>query len=256
MTRTTAKPPEPNDLALRVYLLGSVDFEIALRLQRRLHFEISENRTQAALILCEHPPAISVGRLGSHAHVYLHGEGPGPCGTPLRWVNRGGGCILHLPGQLAVYPILPLDRLGLDVADYLQRLGQAFVDLTADFSLRAPARADDTGLWVGGRLAAAFGVSVRDWVSCFGAYLNVQPQLDLYRFVQATPLLRAPMTSLECERRGPVRPAMVRQRLVEHFQGRFGFSRVALFTDHPALLANVQRPTRRARAAGAMSKRA
>jgi lipoyl(octanoyl) transferase len=249
-------PPEPNALALRVYLLGNVDFESALRFQRRLHFEIGENRTQAALVLCEHPPSISVGRLGSHAHIHLNGDHLGSWRMPQRWVNRGGGCILHLPGQLAIYPILPLDRLGLDVADYLQRLGQAFVDLTADFSLRAPASADDFGLWVGGRMVGAFGVAVRDWVTSFGAYLNVQPQLDLYRFVQTTPTLRAPMSSLECERRGPVRPATVRQRLVEHFQNRFGFSRVALFTDHPALFANIQRPRSRTRVAGVISKRA
>jgi lipoyl(octanoyl) transferase len=256
MTPVPATPLEPNDLALRVYLLGTVDFEVALRFQRRLHFEISENRTQAALVLCEHPPSISVGRLGSHAHMRLHGDDLHPWRMPQRWVNRGGGCILHLPGQLAAYPIFPLDRLGLDVADYLQQLGQTFVDLTADFSLRAPASADDTGLWVGGRLAAALGVSVRDWITSFGAYLNVQPRLDLYRFVQATPTLHEPMTSLECERRGPIRPAMVRQRLVEHFQTRFGFSRVALFTDHAALLGNVQRPTRRTRVPAALSKRA
>jgi lipoyl(octanoyl) transferase len=251
-----ATPLESNDLALRVYLLGSVEFEAALRFQRRLHFEISENRTQAALVLCEHPPSISVGRLGSHAHVHLHGDHLDSWRMPQRWVNRGGGCILHLAGQLAVYPIFPLEELGLNVAAYLQRLGQIFVDLTADFSLRAPARADDTGLWVGGRLVGAFGVSVRDWVTSFGAYLNVQPRLDLFRFVQATPTLREPMSSLECERRGPVRPAMVRQHLVEHFQNRFGFSRVALFTDHPALLGTVQRPRSRTRVAGAMSKRA
>ena len=252
--RVTA--PEPNDLALRAYLLGTVDFEAALRFQRRLHFEISEDRRQGALILCEHSPSISVGRLGSHAHVHLNGEHLGSWRMPQRWVNRGGGCILHLPGQLAIYPIFPLDQLGLDVADYLQRLGQVFVDLTADFSLRSPASADDNGLWVGGRLVGAFGVAVRDWVTTFGAYLNVQPRLDLFHFVQTTPMLSAPMTSLECERRGPVRPALIRQRLVEHFQNRFGFSRVALFTDHPALSGNVQRPRSRTRVAGAISKRA
>src|SRR5260370_7169288 len=105
-------------------MFGVVDFETALRLQRRLHFEVCENRTQAALMLCEHPPAISVGRQGSHAHIRWTGEEVVPRRLPVRWVNRGGGCVLHLPGQLAVYPILPLDRLGLDVADYLRRLGE------------------------------------------------------------------------------------------------------------------------------------
>jgi lipoyl(octanoyl) transferase len=251
MMRQSVRIEEPNDLSLRVYMLGMVDFETALRLQRRLHFEVCENRTQAALMLCEHPPAISVGRLGSHAHIHLSAEEVVPRRLPVRWVNRGGGCILHLPGQLAFYPIVPLDRLGLNVADYLRRLGEAFLDLTTDISLRAPASADDTGLRVGGRLVGAFGIAVRDWVTSFGAYLNIQPPLDLYRYVQATPAGREPMTSLECERRGPVRPAMVRQRLLEHFQARFGFTRVSLFTDHPALAGKVQRSKARTAVRGA-----
>jgi len=251
MMRQPARIEEPNDLSLRVYMLGIVDFETLLRLQRRLHFEVCENRAQAALILCEHPPAISVGRLGSHAHIRLTGEEVVPRRLPVRWVNRGGGCILHLPGQLAVYPILPLNGLGLNVADYLRRFGESFLDLSADISLRAPATADDTGLRIGGRLVGAFGIAVRDWVTSFGAYLNIQPPLDLYRFVHATPAGRESMTSLECERRGPVRPAMVRQRLLEHFQARFGFTRVSLFTDHPALAGKVQRSRARMAVRGA-----
>jgi hypothetical protein len=43
------------------------------------------------------------------------------------------------------------------------------------------------------------------------------------------------MTSLERERRGPVRPSLVRERLMEHFRARFDFGRVALFTEHPML---------------------
>ena len=43
------------------------------------------------------------------------------------------------------------------------------------------------------------------------------------------------MTSLERERRGPVRPALIRQRLVEAFAERFGFARTALFHHGPFL---------------------
>ncbi len=234
MTHGPIPGTDAADLTLKAYLLGTVDFDAAVRFQRRLHFEVSGPGHAAALVLCEHPPLVSVGRLGSHAHVRLE-----QC--RLRWVSRGGGCILHLPGQLAVYPIFPLGRLGLDVPAFLYRLGLVFLDLCADFSLRATPRVDDAGLWVGDRLLAAFGVAVRDWVSAFGAYVNVQPPLEPYRFVQTTPAGAEPMTSLERERRGPVRPALVRQRLVEHFQNRFGFARVALFSDHPALDGEVRR---------------
>ncbi len=243
---TTGK--DASELALQVYLLGTVDFETMLRFQRRLHFDVCDERIAAALVVCEHPPIISVGRLGSHAHVRSDAEAPA---LPLRWVNRGGGCILHMPGQFALYAILPLERLGLDIAGYLQLLGQSCLALVSDFSLRTVPHADASGVWVGDRLLAALGVSVRDWVTTFGAYINVQPNLDAYRLVQTVPAVRTPMTSLENERRGPVRPALVRQRLVEHFQAAFGFGRVALFSDHPALTGGVERARGRTASEGA-----
>jgi lipoyl(octanoyl) transferase len=231
MIRSSVPCREASNSTLSVYLLGTVDFDAALRLQRRLRYDITEARTAAALIVCEHPPLITVGRLGSHAHLRVDaGESP----LPLRWVSRGGGCIVHRPGQLAVYPILPLDRLGLDVPRYLERLAQTCLAVIADFSLRTPPRADEAGVWVGNRLIAALGVSVRDWISSFGAYINVHPSLEAFRLVRTAPGGET-MTSLERERRGPVRPAMVRQRLIEHFQEVFGFASVALFTDHPVL---------------------
>jgi lipoyl(octanoyl) transferase len=244
MMRPSSPISSAPDLTLQVYVLGTVDFEAAVRLQHRLHYEICETRSRAALILCEHLPLITIGRQGSHAHIRWEcgpAAGKAASGPPIRWVNRGGGCILHMPGQLAVYPIFPLDRLELDITGYLQRLAQACLDVTGDFSLRMPARAEGDGVWVGDRLLAVLGVTVHDWVSSFGAYLNVQPALEYYRLVQTIPGRREPMTSLERERRGPVRPSTVRQRLIEQFQARFGFTRSALFSDHPALAGSVRR---------------
>src|SRR6266567_9392054 len=97
--------PQPG---LHVYLLGLVEFEAALRLQRLLVYQASGEPAQAALVLCEHPPLITVGRQGSHAHILYDREELAARRWPVRWVNRGGGCLLHLPGQLAVYPVLPL----------------------------------------------------------------------------------------------------------------------------------------------------
>jgi hypothetical protein len=43
------------------------------------------------------------------------------------------------------------------------------------------------------------------------------------------------MTSLERERKGPLRMSMVRERLVEHFAKQFHFARTSLFFEHPSL---------------------
>lgn len=227
---------------LQVYLLGTVEFETALAFQKKLLYDVSGNREQSALILCEHPPLISVGRQGSRAHIHYEPAELQVRRWPIRWVNRGGGCVLHLPGQLAMYPILPLDRLGLSLAGYLRLIGSIVTDVLADFHLRTPVQAKSSGVFVGPRPLASIGVAVRDWVSYFGAYVNVQPSLTPYRKVLPGRGNDEPMTSLERERRGPVRAALVRERLIELWSERLGCSSTALFSEHPFLRAFERRP--------------
>ncbi len=227
--------------ALQVYLLGQLDFEAALRFQRRLHYEVSGDRGQAVLLVCEHPPVITVGRQGSRAHILCGPEELRSRQWTIRWVNRGGGCLLHLPGQIAVYPILPLDRLGLSIPAYLEKLHGVIGGLLADFNMRGQTRPDRPGVWVGSRLLAGVGVAVRDWVSYYGAWINVNPGLEAVRLVRWGGAGEQPMTSLERERRGPLRTSLVRERLSEYFRDGFGFARVSLFSDHPALNGCLQR---------------
>jgi lipoyl(octanoyl) transferase len=221
-------------LALHVYLLGLVEFEAALQLQRRLVYHASGADPQAALLLCEHPPLITVGRQGSLAPILYDAEELQGRRWPVRWVNRGGGCLLHLPGQLAIYPILPLKKLALGLRDYLDRLHDVVVAVLGDFSVRARTRAGQAGVWVGDRPVAGVGVAVRDWVTWYGAFLNVHPDLVPFRLLRGAGDDR-PMTSLARERHGPVRMALVRQSLLEHFTHAFGLSRTSIFCSHPSL---------------------
>jgi lipoyl(octanoyl) transferase len=223
------------DPVVQVYLLGSVSFEAALALQRRLVFDIAGNRSAAALLVCEHSPVITVGRQGSWAHILYDREELRKRRWPVRWVNRGGGCILHMPGQLAIYPILALDRLRLGMQDYLDRLQAVFVALLDDFNIRGESHPGQVGVWVKRRPIASVGVAIRDWVTYFGAALNVNPDLQPFRFVQTDGPAGRTMTSIEREHYGRLRPAFVRERLLEHFTDHFGFGRTSLFFNHPLL---------------------
>jgi lipoyl(octanoyl) transferase len=225
----------PDELTLQVYLLGTVDFEAALQFQRHLRERVRDDRSRAALFLCEYPPLITVGRQGSHEHIHFEPEELRARRWPVRWINRGGGCLLHLPGQLQMHAILPLDSLGLGVQDYLEKLQKVIVALLDDFSVIGETRTDDAGVWVGDRLIAAVGVAVRDWVSYYGASLNIEPDLLPYRRLRVSATHEGTMTSLARERHGPVRGSLVRQRLVEHFCAEFGFSDPAIFSSHPLL---------------------
>jgi lipoyl(octanoyl) transferase len=221
--------------ALRVYLLGVVDFEAVLALQRSLVYQVAGDREGAALVLCEHSPLITVGRHGSVAHIHGDREELRSRRLGVRWVNRGGGCLLHLPGQLLAYPVLALDRQRLGVEAYVGRLQAVVRAVLADFGIRAETRPGAGGVWVGRRLIAEVGVAVRDWVSYFGVALNVNPDLAPFRLIQNGASDDGPMTSLERERHGPLRPALVRQSFLEHFGAAFPFERTSVFFNHPQL---------------------
>jgi lipoyl(octanoyl) transferase len=220
------------DTLLRVYLLGKVEFEAALRLQRRLRDQAEVER-RAALVLCEHPPLITVGRQGSSAHLLFDLDDLRVRRWPVRWVNRGGGCVLHLPGQVVLYAVVPLRPLGLGVQDHLDRLHRVLVAALDDFRVHGEVRPDRAGVRVGHRPVAQVGVAVRDWITYFGAVLNVEPDLTPFRQVRSGVDGDGPMTSLARERGGPVRMALVRQRLVEHFAAAYGCDPSSIFFSDP-----------------------
>ena len=129
-------PPAPSR-GLRAYLLGRLEFDALIGLQRRLVYEVGGSPETGALIVCDHPPGITIGREGSRAHVR-----PGPAELharrwPVRWVSRGGGVVLHQTGQVTCYPVIALARAGLTPARYLVELQRVVVDLLRGFEVRA-----------------------------------------------------------------------------------------------------------------------
>ena len=220
---------------LQVHLLGCAAFEDVLSLQRRLLHQIENDRSQSALIVCEHEPTITVGRLGSRSHIHIELEEMRVRGWHVRWLNRGGGCVFHVPGQLAIYPIVALDRLGFNMQDYLERMTTVARELLEDYMVRAQFDAATGQMFVNERPIAVLGAAVRHWVSYHGLFFNVQPDLDLLRRVRSA-AGALPMTSLERERHSPVAMQRMRERAIELVAEQFGCAQTAVFFDHAGRL--------------------
>ena len=220
--------------ALTAYLLGCLEFDALLALQRRLVYDVGGDRDAGAVVVCDHPPGITIGREGSRVHVRRSLEELNSREWRVRWVSRGGGAMLHLPGQVACYPIVPLDRLRLTPAAYLAELQAVVLELLRDFDIAGTLDAERPGVRIRGRRVAHVGVAVRDWVSGFGIVLNVCPDLELFRDVHCDGDPE-PMTSIQRETPNRVRLPAVRQRLVELLAARFGFGRVSVFHHHPGM---------------------
>ncbi|MFO0956709.1 MAG: lipoyl(octanoyl) transferase LipB [Isosphaeraceae bacterium] len=227
---------------LEVYLLGEAPFGEVQALQRRLAYDLGDGGG-GALILCEHPPIITVGRNGSRAHImpddgWLRGHQ-----VPTQWVNRGGGCILHLPGQLAGYAILPLDRMGLDVRGHLDRLSAAIIATLAEFQLEGRTIQGAAGVFLQRSRVASLGIAVNRWISSYGFTLNVGPYLGPFRLI-AEPGPGGSMlyqTSMEARRQRPASMAKVREAMIRRFEAAYDFQGHHLYTTHPMIRGKARR---------------
>jgi lipoyl(octanoyl) transferase len=230
------KPQSPESPPMEVFLLGLVDFEDVLSLQRRLVYDLGE-RSGGSLILCEHPPTISVGRNGSRAHILADDEQLRSAGIRVRWVNRGGGCILHLPGQLSAYLAVPLDPAGLTLQTHLDRLHRVVLETLLEFDLRGSTRPDHPGIFLGAARVASIGVAVNRWIAYHGFTLNVGPYLDLFDLIDEPGPGdgRLRQTSLESRRQRTTPMPKVREALIRRIEQEFNFSRHHIYTHHPLI---------------------
>ena len=233
-------PSLPNTPSLAAYLLGTVDFELCMALQQRLVYESGGQRDgHISLLICEHLPVITLGRSGSRMDIRLSQRTLASEGLTVRWVNRGGGSLVHAPGQLAIYPIVPLEAPGWSVGEYLRRLQSGIAAVLAELGLQGHAPAGRRGVWGRTGQIAALGVAVKNWTTYYGAYLNVSPARRLLSVVHTDASRRAAMSSLAIERQQPVKMSRVREAVVRHLAAAFDRPRYHLHTGH-ALLASAR----------------
>jgi len=221
--------------ALEVYFLGVVDFDSALFLQQRLVYEISGREDRmGGLLICEHPPIVTIGREGSRDHLLCE---PGELiarQIDVRWLNRGGGTLVHVPGQLAVYPIVPLDRLQIGLTEYRKRLEQSVMDMCGEQKIVTYRRYDEPGVWCRCGQFAFVGVAVNSWVAFHGMFVNVCPHMDIIRLVQSN-RRAVSVTSLAAQRHCAIHINAVRESLARHLTTQLGYHQAHYYTGHPLL---------------------
>lgn len=229
---------------LAVWLAGPIALDTSLALAERLAWDVSEpDGRPPTLVLGEPEPAVTIGRAGSRRDVELSDDELRRHGLPLRFVGRGGGAVLHAPGQVSVSLFAKLEDLGLsrhDAVAYLDRLEHALE--AAVRAVRCGA-ARDSGLpGIFGRtgLLAAMGVAIRRGVVWHGAFVNVRPELALFPRVRTLPFAPTPslrtMGSIEADVQRPVRLQDVRAAIVEHVVDAFGFPRAHIQSGLPLVL--------------------
>lgn len=190
----------------RVTDLGRLAYLPALEFQRATHQRVLEQLDPPTILLVEHDPVITVSqRADAPRHLLADAARLARLGIEVQPTDRGGDITYHGPGQLVVYPILPLAAYGLNLSRYMRLLEQAVIDAAAKWGVAALREPGATGVWArptnppDGPTAklCALGVRIRRNITMHGLALNVSTDLSHFDTIVPCGLAGRGVTSLQ-----------------------------------------------------------
>ena len=206
----------------RVVDLGVQDYLPVWELQKQLAQQVHDDEAPDTLLLVEHSPTITMGRLGSRDQVLADDGLLSSMNVPLYEVDRGGEVTFHGPGQLVMYPIINLrERWG--PVKYVRTLEQVMVQCLSDFGVEAQTVEGVTGVWAGGGKIGAIGVKISRGVAYHGCSLNVNTDHSWYDHIIPCGLEDQPVTSMAYLLGREVDMEMVAYSMTYHFGRMMGF---------------------------------
>ena len=204
--------------APRMKHLGRVDYEPTWRAMERFTLERGPEAPDEIWFL-EHPPVFTLGLAGKLEHVL------DPGAIPVVHIDRGGQVTYHGPGQLVVYPLLDLRRLGLGVRQLVEALEASVVDVLAGYGIAAHSRRDAPGVYVETRKICSIGIRVRRGCSYHGIAFNVDMDLEPFTRINPCGYEGLEMTQLSALG-GPREPVKVAQDLQSALLERLGYNKI------------------------------
>lgn len=160
--------------------VGRIDYEAAYRMQENL-WQLAKNKNQFSILGLEHPTVITLGRRARGSNEVLSIAQS----IPVVHSTRGGLATLHSEGQLVIYPIMDLRKVGLGVKDYVEQLLRITQKTFADFDVPAELDTDRIGLYTTQGKIAFCGLEIRQGVSLHGISMNIQNDISLFECIRS-----------------------------------------------------------------------
>jgi len=177
---------------------GRLSYDEGDRLQREYLQKRISGIIPDTVLMLEHEPVVTVGRLGS-AESILSSGALKEREIDVLSVDRGGDATYHAPGQLVVYPIVDLKGIGQDIHLYLSRLEHCLAGLFLDFGLVTGTMHGKRGAWIGGKKIASIGIAVKKWIAYHGVSINVDLDLKPFSYIKMCGDSNSQATSMSVE---------------------------------------------------------
>ncbi len=197
--------------------LGLISYQRCWDEQKKLLLQRQQDEISDTLLLVEHPPTYTLGKGGDAKHMLADEKILQEIKAVFVHTDRGGDITFHGPGQLVAYPILKLRELKLDVHAYLRQLEEVTIQVLAQYGIHASRVQGMTGVWVNEAKIAAIGVRLSRWVSMHGIAINLNVDLNYFKYIVPCGIASKPVTSLKQLLGKKVDEAKFTQKFVQAF---------------------------------------
>lgn len=163
--------------------------------QSNLVDAIAKGLEEERLIICSHPPVVTLGKQSSAKDLSgWDGE--------VHQISRGGKATYHGPGQVVIYPLIHLQKRVGDLHKFLDHLEKSMILTLDEYGITAHGNLDrgnpdGTGVWVTGKKIASIGIACRRWVTYHGLALNLYRDPMAFTGINPCGFDAQIMTSLE-----------------------------------------------------------
>lgn len=235
---------------IKLISLNTVPYGQALALQlalRQALYDGTDADDPAGYLVClEHPPTVTLGRRGQVTDV-VGRQLMAAQGIPLFKIDRGGEATAHEPGQLVIYPILILERLGKGVVDVIRGMADCLGHAVAPFGLETMYNKEAPGVWTVHPeedtphvKIASVGMRVAKGVSTHGAAINLtNDMMTTFRMIVPCGMPDAPMSSVRALTAPDLKAGVSREVVQARFLAQFEVFLGATFEPYEPLLPDV-----------------
>ena len=140
----------------------------------------TENRnsdTLDELWTLEHNSVFTQGLSGKSKHLLKETQ------IPIIQSDRGGQITYHAPGQLIIYCLIDIKRLGIGIKKMVSMIEQSLIELLSSYDITAHTLKGAPGVYVNNSKIAALGLKVKHGRTYHGLSLNIDMDLSPYTLI-------------------------------------------------------------------------
>jgi len=140
----------------------------------------TENRdsdTIDELWTLEHNSVFTQGLSGKPEHLLKATQ------IPIIQSDRGGQITYHAPGQLIIYCLIDIKRLGIGIKKMVSIIEQSLIELLSTYDITAHTLKAAPGVYVNNSKIAALGLKVKHGRTYHGLSLNIDMDLSPYTLI-------------------------------------------------------------------------